>query len=104
MKNTENNISQVNFRREIAQNYLVKYGVPPRGARRPSFYSESSRVFPDLRYDQQGHFVELVSIKRNDAAPVIVVKRKSVGRTLVLDWTLRVLFCKFSCPLTHNFF
>ncbi|KAF2893129.1 hypothetical protein ILUMI_13041 [Ignelater luminosus] len=52
MKNTGNNISQLNFRREIAQNYFVKYGVPPRGAGRPSSYSESSRVFLDLRYDQ----------------------------------------------------
>ncbi|KAF2892053.1 hypothetical protein ILUMI_14120 [Ignelater luminosus] len=33
------------------------YGVPPRGTGRPSSYSESTRVSPDLRQD---HFVELV--------------------------------------------
>lgn len=78
-RNTGNNISQLNFRREIAQIYLKTYGTLPKAPGRPYSYSDSSRVARDLRYDKSGHLVELVpNQKRRRCAGD---RCNSVGRT-----------------------
>jgi len=53
-------LPQLEFRRQIAQTYLLKYKVPPKGAGRPATASQSSsgnRVSDDLHYDGIAHLV-----------------------------------------------
>lgn len=79
MKAAGTSISQLNFRREVGQYYLKSYGVPPKGGGRTPTFSEDSRVPPDLRYDQIGHFVEEVPNKKRRRCAGDVCN--SVGRT-----------------------
>lgn len=64
MKEGGNLVSQLIFRKEIAQHYLIKYGVPAKGAGRPQTFLEGSRVSLDLRYGQTKRFVEEVQKKK----------------------------------------
>ncbi|CAH2087629.1 unnamed protein product [Euphydryas editha] len=57
------NISQLDFRREIAQTYLKKYGSPPKNGGRPS----SARVLTGMRYDGENHFPKSIVNKRRCA-------------------------------------
>ena len=54
---TQNEISHLNFRREVVQVYLKRYSVPPKGpGRNPSLTNIN-----DLRYDRLDHLIQKVS-------------------------------------------
>lgn len=59
-KATSSNISQLDFRREIVQVYLTRYGIAPRGAGRQSTSQTSitlHRISDDVRYDGSQHLL-----------------------------------------------
>lgn len=59
-KNYGGKLTQLEFRRSIAQNYLTSYGVPPKGPGRTSIASNSvtlHRISDDLRYDRTDHLI-----------------------------------------------
>lgn len=54
-------LTQLEFRRQIAQTYLIRYGVASKGAGRPAAAQSSStfnRVSENLRYDRTDHFFD----------------------------------------------
>lgn len=56
-------LSQLDFRRNIAQTYLKKYENPPKTAGRPStskFSVSCNRISDDLRYDGLNHLLTYV--------------------------------------------
>lgn len=56
-------LSQLEFRREIAQAYLSKFGSVPKGAGRPSTSRSSTsnnRVSDNLRYDRMDHLLTTI--------------------------------------------
>jgi len=57
LKRKSNNMPQLQFRREIAQAYLSKYGESSKGAGRPRSSTSSGRVLTDIRYDGVNHLV-----------------------------------------------
>ncbi|XP_018569301.1 piggyBac transposable element-derived protein 3-like, partial [Anoplophora glabripennis] len=54
-KSTGHKVSQLLFRREIAQCYLTKYQVTPKGAGRSSSASAKSRVHNSIQLDRMDH-------------------------------------------------
>lgn len=53
-------LTQLQFRREIVQVYLGRYGTERKGSGRPSIAISSvslNRISDDLRYDQQNHLL-----------------------------------------------
>ena len=59
-RSTGSDLPQLEFRRQIAQTYLVRYGVPPKAVGHPATAAQSStgsRVSDELRYDGIGHLV-----------------------------------------------
>ncbi|KAJ8952083.1 hypothetical protein NQ318_010996 [Aromia moschata] len=54
------NVTQLIFRREIAQVYLKQFQNLPKSAGRPSTYSTDSRIAPAIRYDRVDHIIEHV--------------------------------------------
>ncbi|XP_072401576.1 uncharacterized protein [Diabrotica undecimpunctata] len=66
-KKSGNKLTQLEFRREIVQAYLTKYGVPAKQGGRPSSSLSSRsfhRVSDDIRYDGVGHLLEPVPNKK----------------------------------------
>ncbi|KAJ8941966.1 hypothetical protein NQ314_010185 [Rhamnusium bicolor] len=65
-------ISQLDFRREIVNVYLTRYGNAPKRAGRPSTSKNSitlNRISDDLRYDRQDHLlVEIPEKKKRRCA------------------------------------
>lgn len=59
-------ISQLDFRREVVQVYLKRYGVAPKGAGRPAS-AGTSRIPVDVRYDETNHLVQKIVKKRRCA-------------------------------------
>lgn len=53
-------VTQLQFRREIAQIYLKRFQNLPKSGGRPSTYSANSRDTPDIRYDRIDHIIEYV--------------------------------------------
>ena len=63
-------LKQSDFKEQIAQAYLTRFGTPPLGAGRPRSYStkDEKRVLEDIRYDGMEHyFVETQDNKRRCA-------------------------------------
>jgi hypothetical protein len=59
-KNAGSDVRQLEFRRQIAQTYLLRYKVPPKAPGRPSTSAASSssiRVSDEIRFDGLRHFV-----------------------------------------------
>lgn len=59
-KKSGKTVTQLQFRREIVNTYLTKYGTPPKGAGRPSSSLTSSqghRISDDIRYDRTDHLL-----------------------------------------------
>lgn len=53
-------LTQLQFRRQIVQTYLTRYGLPPKGPGRPATSRSSvtlNRVSDDLRYDGRNHLL-----------------------------------------------
>ncbi|XP_072394771.1 zinc finger BED domain-containing protein 5-like [Diabrotica undecimpunctata] len=66
-KKSGNKLTQLEFRREIVQAYLTKYGVPAKQGGRPSSSLSSRsfhRVSDDIRYDGVGHLLKPVPNKK----------------------------------------
>ena len=55
------------FRREIVQVYLAKYGNPLKSAGRPSTTIAGSRVSESIRFDNISHFIQKIVKKRRCA-------------------------------------
>lgn len=61
-------ITQLEFRREIVQVYLRRYGTKPKGGGRPSVaIAGTSRVSEGIRYDETNHLVQKIEKKRRCA-------------------------------------
>lgn len=58
-KTNNSKISLLEFKREVANTYLKRYGKPPKGPGRSAspLSSNDNRVPNELRYDRLGHFV-----------------------------------------------
>ena len=60
-KGAGSNMPQLEFKRQVAQTYLQRYGTMPKSAGRPSTSRVSSlrdsRVSDDIRFDDRGHLV-----------------------------------------------
>ncbi|KAL4132154.1 hypothetical protein QTP88_009361 [Uroleucon formosanum] len=83
-------ITQLEFRRELVQKYLQRYGVARIGAGRPSrsLSSSDSRVSDDIRYDRMDHLVTYTQEKKRKRCAKDGCK--SVGRTMCVKldgWT-----------------
>nr|CAH7726537.1 unnamed protein product [Callosobruchus chinensis] len=60
-KSDGRNMSQLEFRRQIAQCWLTRYKNMPKHCGRPQSTGQSSaRILPAIRYDRLDHFVEYV--------------------------------------------
>lgn len=66
------NVSNLDFRREIAQVYLNRYGVKSAGAGRKKVHREP---FPDVRYDRKDHFVAPCNRRRCAGAGCVTFGR-----------------------------
>lgn len=61
-------MTQLEFRREIVQVYLKRYGVAAKGAGRPAAsIAGTSRISIDLRFDETNHLVQKIVKKRRCA-------------------------------------
>lgn len=70
-KKSGGGLSQFEFKEQIAQTYLTRYGTPPKGAGRPPSYSTKGdkRVLEDIRFDGIEHYlVETQDNKRRRCA------------------------------------
>ena len=56
-KKSGGGLAQFEFKEQIAQTYLTRYGTPPKGAGRPPSYSTKGdkRVLEDIRFDGIKH-------------------------------------------------
>lgn len=81
-KSRKEKMSQLDFRREIANVYLKKYQVlPKRTWRTASIESSSeSRISNDVRFDQTDHFVQ--HTPENKKRPCAASTCKSIVRTM----------------------
>lgn len=61
-KSNNTYISQIEFRRTIAEVYLKKYSTAPKGiGRTPSLASNAERVASEIRFDHMDHLVEKIA-------------------------------------------
>ena len=80
MKNCGNDISQLDFKREIVQIYLISHDSLPKGGGKPATSKSGGRVLKSIRYNKLDHYIKPVAFKKrrtcaeNDYA--------SVGRTM----------------------
>ena len=58
-KNSGGDLKQSDFKEQIAQAYLTRFGTPPLGAGRPRSYltKGEKRVLEDMRYDGMQHYL-----------------------------------------------
>ena len=64
MKSCGSSISQLNFKRNIEQTYLISYRTMPRGSGRPISSRSGGRVLNSTRYDNIGHYVRPVPMNK----------------------------------------
>lgn len=70
-KKSGGKLMQCAFKEQLAETYLKRYGVPPKGKGRPPSYlgQEDKRVLDDIRYDGMEHYlVETPGKKRRRCA------------------------------------
>lgn len=73
------NKTKLEFRREIVQVYLTKFGVIPKGPGRSLSLSSVPGHIRDIRFDREDHLVVPVPNKKRRCAAAFC---KSVGRTM----------------------
>lgn len=69
-RRTGKKLTQLEFRREIVQVYLTRYGNPPKGGGRPAVSlssANSSRVSDAIRFDETNHLIQKIEKKRRCA-------------------------------------
>lgn len=90
---TGRKISQLEFKREITNTYLKKYGVPPKATGRPpaSRASSDCRISDTIRYDGSNHLVKHTDGKkkkrcgRNECKSIIRTMCAKCGVGLCID-------------------
>ena len=60
MKNCTNDISQLDFKRQIVQTYLISHSSLPKGGGRPATSKSGGRVLKSIRYDRLDHYIKPV--------------------------------------------
>ena len=83
-KSSGGDLKQSDFKEQIAQAYLTRFGTPPLGAGRPRSYSTKceKRVLENIRYDGMQHYlVETKDNKRRRCAGEGCKKRPSSMRS-----------------------
>lgn len=73
-------ITQLEFRREIVQVYLTRFGELPRGPGRSFSLSSVPGHLNDIRYDKEDHLI--VKVPNNKRRRCAAALCKSVGRTM----------------------
>ena len=64
MKNCGNDISQLDFKREFVQTYLISHGSLPKGGGRPATNKSGGRVLKSIKYDRLDHYIKPVPFKK----------------------------------------
>lgn len=76
-------VSQLEFRRELANVYLTKYKVEPKGVGRPAVSvasASNNRISDDIRFDRTDHLVQRTEINRKRRCAKTACK--SIVRTM----------------------
>lgn len=89
------NVSQLDFRTEIAKTYLTIHGTAPKIGGRPSL--PDKRVLQGVRYDGVNHFSKQVENKRRWAGEGC----KTIGRVI---YKVNIISIYVSNVLKHTFF
>lgn len=77
-RHTDHKITQLDFRREIVQVYLKRYGCTGRGGGRPAAKIGTSKLSEALRYDGREHLIQKLVKKRRCAGDGCKAKKSAV--------------------------